>query len=60
MKSDKTRRAPQPARLISLTEDDEVKYWTKKFGASKERLAQAVRRVGQWPRAVEADLKRIG
>jgi len=39
-----------------LTEDHEVKYWTKKFGACKERLAQAVRRAP----AIEADLKRIG
>jgi hypothetical protein len=32
----------------------------EKFGVSKERLAEAVRRVGHSAAAVEADLKRIG
>jgi hypothetical protein len=60
MADDKTKRTPQDAKLISLTEDYEVKYWTKKFGVTKERLAEAVQRVGHSAAAVEADLKRIG
>jgi Protein of unknown function (DUF3606) len=59
MADDKTKTAAD-RKLISLTDDYEVTYWTKKFGVSKERLAEAVRRVGHLVAAVEADIKRIG
>ena len=60
MTDDKTKRRPQDANLISLTEDYEVEYWTEKFGVTKERLAEAVKRVGHLAAAVEADINRIG
>ena len=60
MTDDKTKRRPQDANLISLTEDYEVEYWTEKFGITKERLAEAVKRVGHLAAAVEADINRIG
>jgi hypothetical protein len=47
MADDKTKRAPQDTNLISLSEDYELDYWTEKFGVSRERLAEAVRAVGQ-------------
>lgn len=46
MADDKTKRAPQDAKLISLSEDYEVEYWTKRFGVSRDRLAEAIRAVG--------------
>jgi hypothetical protein len=60
MADDKTKTAPQDAKLISLTEDYEIAYWTKKFGVTKEPLAEAVQRVGHSVAAVEADINRIG
>ena len=59
MADDKTKRRPQDAKLVSLTEDYEVEY-SKKFGVTKERLAEAVQRVGHSAAAVEADINRIG
>jgi hypothetical protein len=59
MADDKTKTAAD-RKLISLTDDYEVTYWAKKFGVSKERLAEAVRRVRHLVAAVEADIKRIG
>jgi 3-oxoacyl-[acyl-carrier-protein] synthase III len=59
MVDDKTKHRVQDAKLISLNEDREVEYWAKRFGVTKERLVQAVQRVGHSAAAVEADLKRI-
>jgi transposase len=42
----KTKRAPQDANLVSLEEDYEVEYWTRKFGVTRQRLADAVSSVG--------------
>jgi hypothetical protein len=53
MVDDKTKRAPQDANLISLTEEYEAEYWTERFGVTRERLATAVRRVGNSALAVE-------
>ena len=36
-------RAPQDASRISLSEDWEVRYWTKTLGVTKERLEQLVK-----------------
>jgi hypothetical protein len=47
MADDKTMGMPQEARLIDLARDDEVAYWTRKFGVSRERLAEAVEAVGR-------------
>jgi hypothetical protein len=57
MVDDKTKRAPQDAKLISLTEDYEVEYWTGRFDVTRERLATAVRRVGNSALAVERYLR---
>jgi hypothetical protein len=58
MAEDKTKSVPEVAFLISLTDDHEVAYWTKRFDVSKERLAEALRRVGHSAAAVEEFLKR--
>ncbi len=46
MADDKTKRAPQDAKLISLDEDYEVAYWSRKYGVTKQRLADAIKAVG--------------
>lgn len=58
MSDDKTLRAPQDASRISMSEEYEVRYWTDKFGVSRDRLQQAVDAVGNGADAVEAWLKR--
>ena len=58
MADDKTLRGPQDSSRIALGEDYEVTYWTKKFGVSEEKLAEAVKAVGNGADAVEAYLKR--
>ena len=57
MADDKTLRSPQDASKISLSEDYEVAYWTKKFGVSAEKLREAVKAVGSGADAVAKHLK---
>jgi len=59
MVDDKTKRAPQDTKLISLTEDYEIDYWTEKFGVAPEALATAVRRVGHSAQKVDEYLRRV-
>jgi hypothetical protein len=58
MVDDKTKRAPQDTKLISLPEDYEIDCWTEKFGVTPEALAAAVRRAGHSAQKVEEYLKR--
>jgi hypothetical protein len=44
--TDDTMRVPRDAQRISLAEEDEVAYWTRKFAVSRERLEEAVEAVG--------------
>jgi hypothetical protein len=57
MADDKTKRAPQDAKLISLEEDYEVEYWTRRFGVTAERLVEAVQKVGNSAERVGEELK---
>jgi hypothetical protein len=56
MADDLKQRAPQDASLISLTEDWEVRYWTKALGVSKARLAELVKQHGHSAAAVRKAL----
>lgn len=58
MADDKTLRAPQDSSRITLGEDYEVEYWTNKFGVSRDKLAEAVKAVGNGADAVGEYLKR--
>ncbi|AQR75128.1 DUF3606 domain-containing protein [Sphingomonas sp. LM7] len=58
MSDDTTLRAPQDASRIAMGEDYEVRYWTNKFGVSRDRLQEAVDAVGNSATAVEAYLQR--
>ena len=44
------------ANKINMHEDYEVRYWTEKFGVSKEQLAVAVNKVGNSADAVRRAL----
>ena len=56
MSDDKTKRGPRDASRVNVDEDYEVRYWSKKFGVTKQQLADAVRRVGSMAKNVEAEL----
>ena len=49
-------RTPQDAGRISLTEEWEVRYWTKSLGVSREKLEQLVREHGHSADAVKKAL----
>lgn len=57
MADDKALRSPQDRSRVAMGEDYEVRYWTEKFGVSRERLQQAVDAVGNGAEAVERHLK---
>lgn len=57
MADDKTLRSPQDASKISLSEDYEVAYWTKKFGVTADELRDAVKAAGNGAEAVGQHLK---
>lgn len=39
-------RGPQDRSRVNLSEDYEVRYWSKEFGVSEQQLRQAVERAG--------------
>ncbi|MXN91709.1 DUF3606 domain-containing protein [Flavobacterium sp. Sd200] len=57
--SDNTNNTGSPDRdRISTSEDYEVRYWSEKFGVSKEALIEAVKASGSnSPEKVEAYLR---
>lgn len=57
MSDDKTKSGGQDRKRINLTEDYEVRDWSKKFGATEDELREAVQAVGNDAAAVEAHLK---
>jgi hypothetical protein len=50
---DDPHKKKQDGKLISLTEEHEVRYWTKKFSISQDELEEAVGAVGHSVKAVE-------
>jgi hypothetical protein len=57
MADNPTKRAPQDAQRVNMSEDYEVRYWTEKFGVTKDQLAAAVKAVGPMAKDVEARLR---
>jgi hypothetical protein len=57
MADDKTLRAPRDSSRVAMGEDYEVRYWTGKFGVSRESLQRAVDAVGHNATAVGKHLK---
>jgi hypothetical protein len=57
MSDDKSKSGGQDRTRISLSEDYEVRDWSKKFGVTPDELKAAVKAVGNDAAAVEAHLK---
>jgi hypothetical protein len=60
MADDPMKRIPKDIEFVSFENDDEIEYWTMKFGVSRENVARAVARVGRCAEVVEEHLKRTG
>ena len=56
MADDLTKRQPQDASRINLSEDWEVRYWTRELGCSEDALRRAVAKVGNSAPAVKREL----
>ena len=57
MPDDVSKKGPADRSRINLSEPYEVQYWADKFGVSKERLSETVRKVGHSAEAVSRALK---
>jgi len=57
MPDDLSKKGPADRAKVSFTEPHEVQFWADKFGVSKERLGEAVRKVGPSAEAVERELR---
>jgi hypothetical protein len=59
MADDLANEGPADQSRIRLLEPREVQYWADKFNVSKERLSEAVRKVGPSAAAVEQELSAL-
>jgi hypothetical protein len=46
MADDLNNRGAQDRSQVNVNEDHEVRYWTQKWGVSKEQLTAAVQKAG--------------
>jgi hypothetical protein len=56
MADDLKDRGAQDRSQVNVQEDYEVRYWTQKWGVSKEQLTAAVQKVGVSVNAVAREL----
>jgi hypothetical protein len=56
MADDLKDRGAQDRNRVNVNEDHEVRYWTQKWGVSKEELAAAVQKAGVSVDAVAREL----
>jgi hypothetical protein len=56
MAHDLTKRGQPDRSLINMSEDHEVKYWTRHLGVSREELQRAVDKAGNAAAAVRKEL----
>lgn len=52
-----TVRGPQDRTRVAMGQEHEVRYWTERFGVSREELQRAVDSVGNSVGAIESYLK---
>ena len=57
MTDDPRKRGAPDRSKISMTEDHEVRYWTKHLGVSKEELQRAIDKVGNSAATVRKELQ---
>ena len=55
---DKTKKGPQDRSRINIHERYELRYWSKKFGVTEDRLRAAVAKVGTMTDKVGQELKK--
>jgi len=48
---------PHDGYYVNIRQEHEIRYWTKRFGVTEERLREAVKKVGVTVDAVAAELK---
>lgn len=56
MADDRSDRGAQDPIRISLSEHDEILYWTQELGVSKEKLTELIRRHGDSAKKIRAAL----
>lgn len=56
MNDDLRRRGPEDKTKISLSEEWEIDYWTKRFGVTEAELRACVKKVGNGTAKVAACL----
>jgi hypothetical protein len=56
MSDDMKNRGSQDRSRIAMGEEHEVRYWTEALGVSREKLQQAVDKVGNSAEAVRKEL----
>jgi hypothetical protein len=56
MADDLKNRGAQDRARVNVNADHEIRYWTQKWGVSKEQLAAAVNKVGVSADAVAREL----
>ena len=57
MSDDLQNRGPKDRSRVNVNEEWEVRYWTKEFGVSEEKLRQAVQQAGPSVETVRKVLK---
>jgi hypothetical protein len=57
MSDDTSLRSPQDRTRVAMNQEHEVRYWTERFGVSRDDLQRAVNAVGHSVSAVERHLK---
>jgi hypothetical protein len=54
-----TKRVMPDRSKITVTSEDEIKYWIKHFGITREQLGRAVERVGNSAASVRKELRNV-
>ncbi len=58
MSDDKSKKGPADRSRINVHEDYELRYWSEKFGCTRDQLKAAVKKAGVTAKDVEAEFKR--
>jgi hypothetical protein len=58
MPKDRRMHGARDRARINASEDSEVAYWAKSLGVSKERLLEAIKKVGDSVQAVRTELSK--
>ena len=57
MSDDRTKRGAADRARINMSQEHEVKYWTEKFGVTREKLQEAINAAGTMASSVEQRLR---